>query len=280
MKRLTSPQAFRMVELRPVAGLAGLLLVLLLFGALACAGRRGLLPGQRHPARQPRLDGRALGRPSAQPDVASRHSRQHGRKARPPWRTCQDVSLGRAVAGRHPGARYPLHERLQRAAGNYFSIWHGPLYRFGTFDQVADDCKAFLAAHPGETIVMRVREENPAQSQMHPVFHCHLRVVPGHTSTPVSSRISATADDHPHPRDRCGARWSSFRTTTTRPSGASAISLPAATHPSTPRTTTWSRSPRPVSMPSGPPSTGISTRPTPGNRDDDLVPELPRAAAP
>ena len=47
------------------------------------------------------------------------------------------------------------------AAGNYFSIWHGPLYRFGTFDQVADVCKAFLAAHPGETIVMRVRQENP-----------------------------------------------------------------------------------------------------------------------
>ncbi len=45
------------------------------------------------------------------------------------------------------------------AQGNYFSLWHGPYCRLGTFDQVADDCQTFLAAHPEETIVMRIRQE-------------------------------------------------------------------------------------------------------------------------
>ncbi|MEV6522078.1 phosphatidylinositol-specific phospholipase C [Longispora sp. NPDC051575] len=46
-----------------------------------------------------------------------------------------------------------------RATGGSFAIHHGPVYQNLMFGDVLVSCWNFLAAHPGETILMRVKQE-------------------------------------------------------------------------------------------------------------------------
>lgn len=50
-----------------------------------------------------------------------------------------------------------------RCEGTKFSIHHGPFYQHLDFDQVLDNIRAFLKAHPTETLLMRVKEECEAK---------------------------------------------------------------------------------------------------------------------
>ena len=49
-----------------------------------------------------------------------------------------------------------------RRIGNRFAIHHGIVYLNKNFDDVLLDATRFLAAHPGETLLMRVKEEHTA----------------------------------------------------------------------------------------------------------------------
>jgi len=82
-----------------------------------------------------------------------------------PWVRCQDVSLGDQLQAGIRVLDIRCKNDFSSARGHYFSTWHSFLFPIGTFDEVADQCKAFLIAHPRETIVMRIREEvGPAPS--------------------------------------------------------------------------------------------------------------------
>ncbi|MER5865457.1 phosphatidylinositol-specific phospholipase C [Kitasatospora sp. NPDC002040] len=45
-------------------------------------------------------------------------------------------------------------------APDAFGIYHSGWYQGTTFDQVLNQCRSFLAAHPGEVLLMRVKKEN------------------------------------------------------------------------------------------------------------------------
>lgn len=83
--------------------------------------------------------------------------------------TCQDAPLADQLQAGIRVLDIRCANDYSSTQGHYFSLWHGPLFRLGTFDQVADDCKAFLAAHAGETIIMRMKQEltiaNPKVTQ-------------------------------------------------------------------------------------------------------------------
>ncbi|GAA2741874.1 phosphatidylinositol-specific phospholipase C [Kitasatospora cinereorecta] len=46
-----------------------------------------------------------------------------------------------------------------RAIDGVFAIHHGPVFQQIFFGDVLNQCQAFLAAHPGETVLMRVKQE-------------------------------------------------------------------------------------------------------------------------
>ncbi len=86
-----------------------------------------------------------------------------------PLATCQDATLADQLQAGIRVLDIRCANDYSSTLGHYFSIWHGPLYRLGTFDEVADECKTFLAAHSGETIIMRIKQEltlmNPKVTQ-------------------------------------------------------------------------------------------------------------------
>jgi 1-phosphatidylinositol phosphodiesterase len=49
--------------------------------------------------------------------------------------------------------------RARVNTGNTFTIHHGATYQNANFDDVLDKLAGFLAAHPGETVVMRLKQE-------------------------------------------------------------------------------------------------------------------------
>jgi hypothetical protein len=49
--------------------------------------------------------------------------------------------------------------RARVNGGNTFTIHHGAVYQNANFDDVLAVLRSFLAAHPGETVVMRVKQE-------------------------------------------------------------------------------------------------------------------------
>ena len=67
---------------------------------------------------------------------------------------CQTLSLSEQLEA---GVRY-LDIRCRRV-DNSFSIYHGMVSQNMTFEDVLDACYAFLSSHPGETILMCVKEE-------------------------------------------------------------------------------------------------------------------------
>lgn len=55
-----------------------------------------------------------------------------------------------------------------RATGDSFAIHHGLVFQDLMFGDVLDDVRDFLAQHPGETVLMRVKDEYKAQSDSQP----------------------------------------------------------------------------------------------------------------
>ncbi len=67
---------------------------------------------------------------------------------------CQDISIANQL---NVGVRF-LDIRL-KATNNGFNVIHGIVDERATFNNVLNDCKNFLSAHPSETILMSVKEE-------------------------------------------------------------------------------------------------------------------------
>ncbi|KIZ17290.1 phosphatidylinositol-specific phospholipase C [Streptomyces natalensis] len=71
-----------------------------------------------------------------------------------PWVACQDSAVDDQLAG---GIRF-LDVRC-RAVDDAFAIHHGAYYQQLMFGDVLNSCRAFLRAHPSETVLMRVKQE-------------------------------------------------------------------------------------------------------------------------
>lgn len=67
---------------------------------------------------------------------------------------CQTLSIPQQLES---GIRF-LDIRC-RSIGGSFAIHHGPVYQQVMFGDVLVACAAFLAAHPGESVLMRVKQE-------------------------------------------------------------------------------------------------------------------------
>ena len=67
---------------------------------------------------------------------------------------CQDLSIGEQL---NAGIRF-LDIRCRNVKDS-FAIYHGPFYQRLGFREVLDVCRNFLSAHPGEVIVMSIKEE-------------------------------------------------------------------------------------------------------------------------
>ncbi|MFD3515864.1 phosphatidylinositol-specific phospholipase C domain-containing protein [Streptomyces sp. NPDC058657] len=75
------------------------------------------------------------------------------------WVECQNTTLARQLAS---GIRF-LDIRCRAFEGS-FAIHHGAFYQRLNFDDVLAACRDFLAAHPTETVLMRVKQEYSAVS--------------------------------------------------------------------------------------------------------------------
>ena len=67
---------------------------------------------------------------------------------------CQSLSIGDQLTG---GVRF-LDIRLKLEDGG-LNVYHGAFSQELSFDEVLADCKAFLTSHPGEVILMSIRDE-------------------------------------------------------------------------------------------------------------------------
>ncbi|MBQ8287691.1 MAG: phosphatidylinositol-specific phospholipase C [Clostridia bacterium] len=68
---------------------------------------------------------------------------------------CQDLSIADQLTS---GVRF-LDIRLKLQSGK-LNVYHGAANQYLTFDEVRSDCKAFLAAHPDEVILMSIKQED------------------------------------------------------------------------------------------------------------------------
>ncbi|CAL9479024.1 phosphatidylinositol-specific phospholipase C [Streptomyces sp. enrichment culture] len=75
------------------------------------------------------------------------------------WVACQNTSVAQQLDS---GVRY-LDIRC-RVTGDSFAIHHGAYYQNQMFGDVLGACRAFLAAHPTETVLMRVKQEYSEES--------------------------------------------------------------------------------------------------------------------
>nr|AOW42914.1 phosphatidyl inositol phospholipase C [synthetic construct] len=71
-----------------------------------------------------------------------------------PWVACQNTPVDAQL---NSGIRF-LDVRC-RAIDNVFAIHHGAFYQELMFGDVLNACRAFLRAHPSETVLMRVKQE-------------------------------------------------------------------------------------------------------------------------
>ncbi|MGW1376478.1 phosphatidylinositol-specific phospholipase C domain-containing protein [Streptomyces sp. NPDC002446] len=71
-----------------------------------------------------------------------------------PWVACQNTSVDDQLSS---GIRF-LDVRC-RAVDDVFAIHHGAFYQELMFGDVLNSCRAFLQAHPSETVLMRVKQE-------------------------------------------------------------------------------------------------------------------------
>ncbi|WP_309049565.1 phosphatidylinositol-specific phospholipase C [Streptomyces sp.] len=76
-----------------------------------------------------------------------------------PWSECQNTTIAQQLDS---GIRF-LDIRC-RVTGGSFAIHHGASYQNMMFGDVLIACRDFLAAHPTETVLMRVRQEYSEES--------------------------------------------------------------------------------------------------------------------
>ncbi|KQX10830.1 phospholipase [Streptomyces sp. Root431] len=76
-----------------------------------------------------------------------------------PWTECQNSTIAQQLDS---GIRF-LDIRC-RVTGGSFAIHHGAAYQNMMFGDVLVACRAFLAAHPSETVLMRVKQEYSEES--------------------------------------------------------------------------------------------------------------------
>lgn len=88
-----------------------------------------------------------------------------------PWTECQNTGIAEQLAA---GIRF-LDIRCRLFEGS-FTIHHGAAYQHLNFDDVLGSCRDFLAAHPSETVLMRVKQEYSEESaeQFRLVFEDYL----------------------------------------------------------------------------------------------------------
>lgn len=75
------------------------------------------------------------------------------------WAECQNTTIADQL---NSGIRF-LDVRC-RVTGDSFAIHHGAAYQNLMFGDVLIACRDFLAAHPSETVLMRVKQEYSAES--------------------------------------------------------------------------------------------------------------------
>ncbi|MFF5938769.1 phosphatidylinositol-specific phospholipase C [Streptomyces sp. NPDC012508] len=75
------------------------------------------------------------------------------------WSECQNTTLAQQLAA---GIRF--FDIRCRVTGGSFAIHHGPSYQNMMFGDVLIACRDFLAAHPSETVLMRVKQEYSSDS--------------------------------------------------------------------------------------------------------------------
>ncbi|ANW19029.1 phosphatidylinositol-specific phospholipase C [Streptomyces clavuligerus] len=75
------------------------------------------------------------------------------------WAQCQTTTIAEQLGS---GIRF-LDIRC-RITGDAYAIHHGPAYQNAMFGDVLTACRDFLAAHPSETVLMRVRQEYSEES--------------------------------------------------------------------------------------------------------------------
>ncbi|WP_189950913.1 phosphatidylinositol-specific phospholipase C [Streptomyces roseolus] len=76
-----------------------------------------------------------------------------------PWAACQNTTVAQQLDS---GVRF-LDVRC-RVTGGSFAIHHGASYQNMMFGDVLVACRDFLAAHPSETVLMRVKQEYSEES--------------------------------------------------------------------------------------------------------------------
>ncbi|WP_406060505.1 phosphatidylinositol-specific phospholipase C [Streptomyces sp. NBC_01077] len=76
-----------------------------------------------------------------------------------PWSECQNTTIAQQLDS---GIRF-LDIRC-RVTGGSFAIHHGASYQNMMFGDVLVACRDFLAAHPSETVLMRVKQEYSSDS--------------------------------------------------------------------------------------------------------------------
>ncbi|MFC9794512.1 phosphatidylinositol-specific phospholipase C [Streptomyces sp. NPDC127584] len=76
-----------------------------------------------------------------------------------PWSECQNTTIAQQLDS---GIRF-LDVRC-RVTGGSFAIHHGASYQKAMFGDVLVACRDFLAAHPSETVLMRVKQEYSTDS--------------------------------------------------------------------------------------------------------------------
>ncbi|MGW8954930.1 phosphatidylinositol-specific phospholipase C [Streptomyces sp. NPDC055709] len=76
-----------------------------------------------------------------------------------PWAECQNTTIADQL---NYGIRF-LDVRC-RVTGGSFAIHHGPAFQNMMFGDVLIACRDFLAAHPSETVLMRVKQEYSSDS--------------------------------------------------------------------------------------------------------------------
>ncbi|MGV9836768.1 phosphatidylinositol-specific phospholipase C [Nocardia niigatensis] len=69
---------------------------------------------------------------------------------------------------------------LQDHTADSFGVYHGAFYQGITFDQVLDQCRAFLARNPGEVLIMRVKKEDGTNNDVGANFE---RIFDGYLDT-------------------------------------------------------------------------------------------------
>lgn len=71
------------------------------------------------------------------------------------WTKCQSLSIGDQLSS---GVRFlDIRLKLQE---DVLNVYHGIADQELSFDEVRADCKAFLEAHPGEVILMSIKQED------------------------------------------------------------------------------------------------------------------------